>query len=132
MASTSRAKKAVNLKVKKPESEVESVTQESNTEGKTFLSSSDLLAIEVSGRDMENSRLLLSIEEQNLANLKLQIENLQYKIKLQESKVLHCDAKYKNEVLKHVNVKKEIWPKYGYSLEDKLGYDVNTGELKKL
>lgn len=96
-----------------------------------FLMPEDLKCLEVFGRDVENAKLLMALEEQSLANMLLQFELLQNKIEKQRILVSTKAKNYQNSAEKFIAYKKEIWPKYGLAEQQQMGYDPISGEIKK-
>lgn len=98
---------------------------------KTILTAPHLKDLEVFGRDAENAKLRMAVEEQSLQNMVLKLELLQSKIEKQKSLVASADQRYRNTVEKFDNFKKSIWPEYGLSISEPMGYDPISGEIKK-
>lgn len=95
------------------------------------LSSSHLLALETLSRDMEMCKLRVSVEEQSLRNLVLELQLLSNKIDKQKLAVNNKAQEYEALKRKFQNYKKELWPQYGFSENDGLGYDPVTGKIVK-
>lgn len=90
-----------------------------------------LRQLEVVSRDVENARLLMSIEEQSLKNITLELELMKIKLDRQKQNLGQAASNYNNSVLAFKKLKSDMWPLYGLKLEDGLGYDPNTGEISK-
>lgn len=126
MATTSRRKK--NAQGHNTE---EKVQQEVVLKDKKFLEAPHLLQIETSGRDVENKKLLMAVEEQNLKNLLLERQLLDAKIEKLKI-VLNERAKdYSMEVEKFKQLKRSLWAMYGFKEDEGMGYNPLTGELVK-
>jgi len=126
MTSTKRRSKEVEKKEIKVDN-TSPVIEESTSK---FLEPNDLRFLETLGRDVENSKLLMALEEQSLTNMSLQLENLQLKIEKQRHVIASRSQGYEASKGKFISFKKEIWPKYGLSEEARMGYDPISGEIK--
>jgi hypothetical protein len=95
------------------------------------LTSGHLLQLETIGRDIENAKLLMNVEEQALANMKLNLRILETNIEKQALVVNERSQRYKLLQDRFVLVKKEIWEEYGIKENDGLGYNPKTGEIAR-
>ena len=98
---------------------------------KTVLLPEHLLQLETKTRDVENYRLLCSVEEQYLRNLVLEQQLLLVKIERQKVLVSEKNGQYLSAKAKLATFQKEIWPEYGFKENEGLGYDPITGNIKR-
>jgi len=121
-----REEKPVPEVVEAPKKEVEEKADAK------FLSSGDLLKCETLSRDVENSKLLMFVEEQALRNLILEYKLLENKIQKQKE-LLGQKANEHDLVKKRYNqYMSSMWTQYGIDTADKsLGYNPETGEIVK-
>lgn len=93
------------------------------------LEASHLLVLEIGQRDIENSKLLMAVEEQSLKNMLLEHLLLERKIEKQKQVVAQRASAYEMEKSKFSTKKKEIWPQYGLGENDPMGYDSVSGDI---
>lgn len=98
---------------------------------KSTLDPEHLKEIEVQGRDLENAKLRMAVEEQALQNMVLSAQLLQNKIEKQKQLVSSTANIYENVKNKFDAYKKGIWPLYGLKENEGMGYDPLTGEIKR-
>lgn len=122
MATTTRKNKAEKIKTE----EKTKVLVNPN-----FLTPDHLMMLEVNLKEVENAKLGMSIQEQVLQNLILSLENLQHKIEKQRIVLQQAATKYESSKKKSSSMRAEIWPLYGFGLNDLLSYDALTGEIKR-
>lgn len=103
--------------------------KEVSQEIKNFLAPEHLLQIEVGQRDIENSRLLMAVEEQSLKNMTLELEILTQKIEKQKIVLRQRQFAYDNMVKQFRKLKGDLWPVYGLKDEEGMGYNPTTGEI---
>jgi hypothetical protein len=96
-----------------------------------ILASSHLLALETMSRDIDMAKLKMNVEEQTLKNLSLELQLLTNKIEKQKVILQNKSSEYETVKKKFQNYKKELWPQYGFSEHDGLGYDPVTGKIVK-
>ena len=116
---------------RKPRTKEVKEVVEAKPEVKSHLASDHLLSLEVLSRDLENSRLVMAIEEQALANLELQLRILTDKIEKQKIALVDRAKRYEAVKVKFTNTKKELWPLYGFKENEGLGYDPLTGMIHR-
>ena len=126
MASTTRRKITIKEEIK-PEPEVVSATPSFPE----VLAAEHLLQLEVKSRDIENAKLLMAVEEQSLKNMLLEQQILQQKVEKQKLLLQQRAIYYDNMAKQFRQLKAELWPQYGFSSEEGLGYDPATGEIRK-
>lgn len=126
MATTKRRKQK-ELKLVQEEIKNEVVQEEI----KTHLDQGHLLQLETITRDIENAKLLMALEEQSLKNMLLEKMILDNKIEKQKMLLKDKGNYYENLKKGFVNFQKEIWPQYGFSENEGMGYDPISGELKR-
>jgi hypothetical protein len=95
------------------------------------LSPQHLLSLETLSRDLENSKLLMALEEQSLVNMELKMRILNDNIIKQRLVVKDKAERYEGEKKKYTSYKKEIWPLYGFNENEGLGYEPLTGNIVK-
>lgn len=93
------------------------------------LKADHLLALETMGRDIENAKLYMALEEQALANMELKLKILSDSIIKQRAVVKEKAEKYEAKKKEYISYKKVIWPLYGFKEEEGLGYDPLTGNI---
>lgn len=98
---------------------------------KTVLDPDDFRNLETLSRDVENSKLLMALEEQSLLNMQLNLKLLSHNIERQKQILTAKAQEFELIKQRHTNFKKEIWPKYGLKENEGLGYNPSTGELVK-
>lgn len=103
--------------------------QEVAVETKDTLDSMHLLQLETMSRDIENAKLLMALEEQALRNMQLENALMIVKIERQKAALAAKAGQYEASKQKFETIKKEIWPRYGFSETDGLGYDTLTGKI---
>lgn len=124
MASTKRRERKVAPKLALVEEK-----QEVAVETKDTLDSMHLLQLETMSRDIENAKLLMALEEQALRNMQLENALMIVKIERQKAALAAKAGQYEASKQKFETIKKEIWPRYGFSETDGLGYDTLTGKI---
>lgn len=92
------------------------------------LSNHELLQVETSPLMVENSKLLMALEEQALANMILELKLLSSKIDKQKSRVAECGARHNHEKLKYDSTIAGIMENHGLK-NAKFSYNNNTGEI---
>jgi hypothetical protein len=112
---------------KKPVEVVEVVEQEVKVPEE--LHRDHLLALETMGRDIENARIMVLMEEQNYANMQLRLKILSDTIEKQNILVNEKVQKYENTKTKYTQFKKDIWHQYGFKENESMGYDPLTGKI---
>lgn len=122
---------ASTKKKKVKEEEVKEVIIEKKEEFPSSLASDHLLQLETKSRDIENAKLLMALEEQSLRNMSLELIILQRKVEDQKKLVKEKAVYYDNMVKQFKQIKSELWPQYGFKLEEGLGYNPETGEIIK-
>lgn len=73
----------------------------------------------------------MAIEEQALKNMTLELQLLQQKIDRQKQNLQQKAVFYDNSTKQFKKLKSELWPQYGFSQDEGLGYDPNTGAIHK-
>lgn len=127
MATTTRKNKLDKIKVEKIKTE----EKDKVLINPNFLTPDHLMMLEVNLKEVENSKLSMSIQEQVLQNLILSLENLQHKIEKQRVVLQQAAMKYESSKKKSSSLRADIWPIYGFGLDDLLSYDPITGEIKR-
>lgn len=112
---------------KKPLEVVEVVEQEVKVPEE--LHRDHLLALETMGRDIENARIMVLMEEQNYSNMQLRLKILSDTMEKQKILVNEKVQKYENTKIKYVQFKKDIWHQYGFKENESMGYDPLTGKI---
>jgi len=123
MATTARRKKKVSKK--------KVVKKEVVKEFKDVLDKDDLIQLENISRDVTIAQKDMALEEQSLRNMNLELELFKHKMVSQRGLVQSKADRYENIKEKYTNFKKEIFPKYGLSDSQRLGYNPDTGEIIK-
>lgn len=126
MATTAR--KREKKSVKEVVEKLPPIPQEESLE---FLLPDHFRLIETGQRDIENAQLRCAVEEQSLQNMILELKFLQAKIEQQKSLVAQKAAKFEAEKRKFENLKKEIFPMYGYKEGEAFSYDAESGKIVK-
>lgn len=98
-------------------------------EVKNILSHDEHLAIEKLPLVVENSKLLMALEEQSLANMLLEEKILGIKIEKQRIRVNEYHLKYNQEKSRYSLIVGDIMENHGLK-NDKFGYDPDTREIK--
>lgn len=119
MATTTRKKEEKKAIIKK---EIEPSIKDT-------LSPDHLMSLETISRDVENSRLVMAIEEQSLANMELQLKLLSSNIEKQRQLVSSKAQKYEAMKQKYISFKKDIWPSYGFKENEPLSYNPLSGQI---
>lgn len=99
---------------------------------KTHLEERDLVQLENLSRDVTIDQKDMLIEEQYLRNMSLEFKLLEIKIGQQRELLKSRAERYENTKKKYTEFKKQIFPKYGLSENDGLGYNPETGEIHKV
>ena len=102
--------------------------KEEETKTNLILEPSDHRTLLIAPKDLENARLLLAVEEQNLRNIKLEIDLLVLKHEKQKAQVAKLDQEYKLELQRYNKTVEEISSKYGIKGE-KISYDNDSGTI---
>lgn len=97
----------------------------------TRLHADHLRQLEIGQRDVDNARLLMATEEQALRNLLLEHELIRHKIEKQRILVATQSQSYETTKKSFERLKAEIWPLYGFERNEGLGYNPETGEIKR-
>ncbi len=129
MATTSRKKKPIPEK--KPEVTKELPKEVQDGQAKEYLDAEHLKNLEIMARDLENAKLTMAVEEQNLQNLLLSLELLHNKIEKQKQAVSVKASKYESVKVRFSSFKKNIWPLYGLKEDEGMGYDPVSGLIKR-
>lgn len=95
---------------------------------KKILTNQELIKVETTPLEVENSKLLMAVEEQNLRNLLLEQKLLESKIEKQKQSVERAHAKYAQSKQKYESIIGGIMQNHGLSSE-KFGYNSETGEI---
>ncbi len=99
------------------------------TGGEKFFAPEHLRKIETSLLEIENKKLLMAVEEQNLANMNLTMEILKSRIEKQRQ-VVHARAvEYEAAKKIYADFKKDVFPSYGIENRETVEYDSNTGRI---
>jgi hypothetical protein len=124
--STKREKKLVSKELVEQMSLVEEPSQ---PEKKEFLHHDHLRQLETLDRDVEIAKLTMAVEEQSLRNMVLEHHLLLSKIEKQKLALMEKAKSYDTMKAGFTSFKKELWPQYGFSEADGLGYNPNTGKI---
>jgi hypothetical protein len=127
MAKT-KMKKQKEVAISEEVVHLEPVKQATESE---FLAPEHLLILEVGQREIENARLKMALEEQNLRGYILEQHLLANKIEKQKQVVQSLSKAYEAEKEKFITQQKNIWPMYGLELDKGLGYDSISGKIVK-
>lgn len=95
-----------------------------------FLSPDHLLGLEVGTRDIENAKLNMALEEQNLQNMLLTEVILKSRIEKQKQLLQSKAKEYEISKEKYQKLKVALFQEYNLD-GDKFGYDTQTGLLIK-
>jgi len=107
------------------------VKENSPEEFPTVLSQEHLKQLEITIRDIENAKLTVAIEEQSLRNMMLEQQLLEQKVQKQKQTLQQRAVFYDTISSQFKQIKSELWPQYGFSQTEGLGYDPATGEIKR-
>lgn len=117
------------MKLKKKEDKPAVVVKKEQEETLSVLSVGDLKDLEIMSRDLENAKLMLSIEEQSLRNSALEYKILEMRIEKQRKLLEERDQAYKNKKKEQTALIKSIAPKYGLQEGAQFGYNPSTGAI---
>jgi hypothetical protein len=127
MATTTRRKRAKEIVEKMIVEELIPLKEEA----KSHFLPDHFRQLEVLVRNIEIAKKDMALEEQRLANMKLELKLLEHDI---EKKILIVKQKateYQASLERFGNFRKEVYPEYGISENESIGYDTNTGEIKR-
>ena len=106
-------------------------TKKENLNDSKFINPEHLRKIEVGNLEVENARLVMLVEEQQLQSMYMKQELLVSNIEKQRAVLKSKSSEYNSIKNKMEGYKKEIWPVYGLTESEPLAYDSQTGEIKK-
>ena len=125
MATTSKPRRKKKVIKKQPTKNVDEPTF------KTHLDLEDLRQVENLSKDVVIAKQDMHLEEQSLANLRLEMQLLEQKYIKQREVISAKSLAYKQASERFANYKKQINPKYGLDEKEVLGYNPDTGEIDK-
>jgi hypothetical protein len=97
-------------------------------EAKKVLTHEEQIVVQTSPLEVKNAQLLMALEEQSLANLKLEYKLMEAKIEKQVARVQTLAHKYEAAKKEYEGVISNIMTNHGLPSE-KFSYNVNTGEI---
>ena len=131
MARTKKQKEDLAIVASAPKIEDKVCSTWNNTESeKPRLSEKQLRLLEVTERDVENSKLQMAVAEQELRNLRLQASYLELAIEKQKLTLNGKSQEYENLKQRYVSISRDVFTEHGIQ-GDQVSYDSDTGDIIK-